>query len=161
MAKPISTIEKATVNQAEEQMESLAEIVSLIVRNKESITIMLEIIQELYNAGLLDLLKGLLRTRDKVGVLLIEQLNQPGMHKTIKNGIQTVQLLGKIDPDQLNTLLDAANYGLEQTASRKQKLSKWGLVKSVNDPNVIASLSTMISFLQGMGKQLNTQKPLH
>lgn len=161
MAKAITHIEKKIPNPAEEQAESLTEILSLIAKNREAITTSLEILQELNSAGLLSILKGLLKTRDKVGVLAIEQLNQPSMHKTIKNGINTLQLLGEVDPDKLKTLLNAANSGLQSIGESNEKTSKWGLVKSMGDPDVLSSLSTMTGFLQGMGKELNKQKPLH
>lgn len=160
MAKAISHIEKMKPTPAEQQAESLTEIIELIAKNKEAITASLEILQELHSAGLLDIIKGLLKTRDKVGVLAMEQLNQPSMHKTIKNSINTLQLLGEIEPDQLKTLLTAANSGLEHLGGPNQKTSKWGIMKSMNDPDVLSSLSTMTGFLQGMGKELNKQKSL-
>lgn len=161
MAKPIREIKVNKQNPMEEQADSLNEIISLIAKNKESITTALEIIQELNSAGLLDMIKGLLKTRNKVGVLVIDQLNQPSMHRTIKNSMQAIQLFGKLDSDKLNILLNASNRGLEYATDHDEKLSKWGLIKSLNDPNVMSSISTMMSFLKGMGKELNTQNPLH
>ena len=161
MAKPITHIEKKIPNAAEEQAEAIAEILSLIAKNREAITTSLEILQELQSAGVLDMVKGLLRTRDKVGVLAVQQLNQPGMHKTIKNGINMIQLLGEIDPDKMNTLMKATNKGLDHIAENNEKQSMWGLMRSMRDPDVLSSLSTMTGFLRGMGKELNNQKPLH
>jgi uncharacterized protein YjgD (DUF1641 family) len=160
MAKAISHIEKKKTSPAEEQTESLTEILSLIAKNHESITTSLEIIQELQSSGLLDIIKGLLKTRDKLGVLAIDQLNQSSMHNTIKNGIGAIKLLGELDPDKINTLMNAANSGLNHIGESKDSLSKWGIIKSLNDPNVVSSLSTMIGFLQGMGEELN-KKPEH
>jgi uncharacterized protein YjgD (DUF1641 family) len=161
MAKPITHIEKKIPNPIEEQAESLSEILSLVAKNREAITTSLEILQELQSAGVLDLLKGFLKTREKVGVLAIQQINTPEMHNTIKNGINLLQLIGQIEPDRLKTLLHAANKGLESMGGTNDKISKWGLLKLMNDPDVLSSLSTMTGFLQGMGKELNSQKPLH
>jgi uncharacterized protein YjgD (DUF1641 family) len=161
MAKPITHIEKKLPNPIEEQAESFSEILSLLAKNREAITTSLEILQELHSAGILDMLKGLLKTRDKVGVLAIQQINTPEMHNTIKNGINVLQLVGAIEPDRLKTLLRAANKGLESMDGTNDKMSKWGLLKLMNDPDVMSSLSTMTVFLQGMGKELNNQKRLH
>jgi uncharacterized protein YjgD (DUF1641 family) len=161
MAKAISHIEIKSKSKDEEQAESLTELLSFIADNKESITTTLEIIKELHSAGLLDIIKGFLKTRDKIGVIAMDQINQPSMHRTIKNGIQAVQLLGELDPDNLSMLLNAANSGLENTTESNEKLSKWGMLKSINDPNVSSSFSMMIKFLKGMGKELNKHKTTH
>ncbi|MFC0271084.1 DUF1641 domain-containing protein [Metabacillus herbersteinensis] len=158
MAKAIRHIEKKTMSPEEEQTESLSEILSLIAKNKETIKNTLDIMNELQNAGVLDIMNGLLKTREKVGVIAVQQMNQLTMHNTIKNGIQTAQLLGELDPVKLNTLLKAANRGLEQASESTERVSKWGLLKSMNDPSVLSSLSVMVGFLQGMGKELNEQK---
>jgi uncharacterized protein YjgD (DUF1641 family) len=161
MAKAIRHIELKTKSKDEEQAESLSELLSLIAENKESIRITLEIVKELHSAGLLEILKGLLKTRDKVGVIAMEQINQPSMHRTIKNGIQALQLLGEVDPDKLSRILNAANNGLENITESNEKLSKWGMIKSLNDPNVSSSFSMMINFLKGMGEELNKPKTSH
>lgn len=153
MAKAISHIEVNKKTPAENQAESLAEILSLINENRQAITTSLEIIQELHSAGLLDIMKGLLKTRDKIGVIAIDQLNRPSMHRTIENGINTIQLFSEINPDKMKTMLSAANKGLEQMGESNG--SKWGLIKSMGDPDIQSSLSTMIGFLKGMGKELS------
>lgn len=162
MAKPIHHIEKRVPTKAEEQAEAIGEIISLIANNREAITTSLEILQELHSTGVLDAVKGLLKTREKVGVLAMGQLNQPNMHNTIKNAINMVKLVGEMDPEKVNTLMSAVMSGLDQMGEQDGKVSKWRLIKSMNDPDVLASIATMTGFLQGMGKEFNTnQKSFH
>ncbi|WP_202077739.1 DUF1641 domain-containing protein [Caldalkalibacillus salinus] len=158
MAKAISHIEKHEPTPAERQAMALDELLSLIAHNKEAITTTLDILKELQEAGVLDILKGMLRTRDKIGVIGVEQLNQPHMHRTIKNGINLFQLIGEIDPDQLNTILGAANKGMTHINTSPDKVSKWQLIKSMNDPDVLSALSAMTGLLKGMGVELKKQQ---
>jgi uncharacterized protein YjgD (DUF1641 family) len=161
MAKAIRQIEVKTKTKEEESAESLTELLSLIALNKESILVMLEIIKELHSAGVLDIIHGFLKTRDKVGVIAMEQLNQPSMHRTIKNSIQAIQILGELDPIKISSLLNAANNGLESATEVKTKMSKWEMFKAINDPNVTSSISMMIKFLKGMGEELNNPRSTH
>jgi uncharacterized protein YjgD (DUF1641 family) len=161
MAKAIKHIDKKQPNAVEEQTEALGEILKLIAENREAITTSLEIIKELHTAGILDVVKGALRTREKIGVIAIEQMNQPEMHRTIRNGIYAMEFLGQLDPDKLKTLFNGISHGLEKTADdHHEKIGMWGLLKAMRDPGVNASLTTMLNFLNGMGEEIG-KKPLH
>jgi uncharacterized protein YjgD (DUF1641 family) len=163
VAKPIQQIEKKRLNEAEEEAEALKELVGMIADSKESIKTFLEILEELDRSGLLDMAKGLLKTRQKVGVLAMEQMNQPAMHRIIKNGINTVQFLGQLDPDQMKTIMNGVSKGLEKTSegsSQKEQVGLWSLIRTMRDPDIRASMTMMTSFLEGMGKEIS-QKPVH
>jgi uncharacterized protein YjgD (DUF1641 family) len=163
VAKPIQQIEKKRLNEAEEEAEALKELMGMIADSKESIKTFLEILEELQSSGLLDMAKGLLKTRQKVGVLAMEQMNQPAMHRIIKNGINTVQFLGQLDPDQMKTIMNGVSKGLEKTSensSQKDQVGIWSLIRTMRDPDIRASMTMMTSFLEGMGKEIN-QKPIH
>jgi uncharacterized protein YjgD (DUF1641 family) len=155
MAKAIKDIDKKRSNPIEEQTEAIQQLIEMTAESRDALLSFLDILQELHNAGLLDIVQGLLKTRHKVGVLAMGQLNQPEMHRIIKNGINTIQFLGELNPDQLNTMLNGVNKGLEKSTMNTKKgeqVSLWGLAKSIRDPNVKMSISTMMSFLEGMGK---------
>ncbi|GAA0326056.1 hypothetical protein GCM10008967_15790 [Bacillus carboniphilus] len=163
MAKAIQQIERKQKNAEEERTEDLAAILTQIAENREAIQTSLMILQELHQAGILDMLKGLLRTREKVGSIAIEQINQPGMHNIIKNGMSAVQLLSSLDPNQLKQIFGGLSHGLHKASEgneKKEQASMWGLMKSMRDPNVRTSLNTMVHFLNGMGEGLN-QKQVH
>ncbi|QHS22378.1 DUF1641 domain-containing protein [Virgibacillus sp. MSP4-1] len=161
MAKAITQIEKKRKSKQEERTEDLSAIINQIADNREIIQDTLIILQELHATGVLDMLKGLLRTREKVGQIAIEQINQPGMHNIIKNGMNTIGLLAEMDSDQLKAMFSGLNTGLEkaaESAKAQEEVGLWGLMKSVRDPNVRTSMNTMVNFLEGMGNGLNQQK---
>jgi uncharacterized protein YjgD (DUF1641 family) len=155
MAKAIKDIDKQRPNSIEEQAQAIQQLIEMTAESRDALVSFLEILQELHSAGLLDIVQGLLKTRHKVGVLAMGQLNQPEMHRIIKNGINTIQFLGELEPDQLQTMLNGVNKGLEKSATNAKKgeqISLWGLAKSMRDPDVKMSVSTMMAFLEGMGK---------
>lgn len=83
----------------------MAGIVRELADNSEAILTMISIVKNLHEMGALDTLSALIEKRNDVGVIAIQQINKPEMHKTIKNGINAFNFLGTIHPDQLKTML--------------------------------------------------------
>jgi uncharacterized protein YjgD (DUF1641 family) len=157
MAKAIRQIEKNQKSEVEQQAESLQELLTMISKNSEAIKSTLEILQELQKAGILDMVNGLLKTKDKVGIIAMDQLNQPSMHRTIKNAINALQFIGELDPDKMKRMMHGISTGLDHLNDEAQQ-NKIGILKAMRDPNVKASISTAFSFLQGMGEGLENNK---
>ena len=58
-------------------------------------------------------------------------------------------------------ILQGLSQGLERTSENSQQheqQSLWKMSKSLRDPDIKASLSTAMDFLQGMGEVLNNNK---
>ncbi|WP_085992148.1 DUF1641 domain-containing protein [Oceanobacillus senegalensis] len=158
MARAIRQIEKNQRSAEEERAEDIAAIIKQIAENREAIEDTLIILEELHQFGVLDMLKGLLRTREKVGAIAIEQLNQSGMHNIIKNGMSTVQLLADMDPEQIKTVFNGVNHGLKnvaETTNYNEDIGMWNLYKSAKDIKVRNSLNAMVQFLNGMSEGLS------
>ena len=158
MARAIRQIEKKQLSEEEERAQDLQAIIKQIAENREAIEDTLIILKELHDFGVLDMLKGLLRTREKVGAIAVEQLNQTGMHNIIKNGMSTIQLLSDMDSDQIKTIFNGVNKGLErmaETSNYNENIGLWNLYKSTKDIEVRNSLNAMIKFLSGMGEGLS------
>ncbi|MCM3715286.1 DUF1641 domain-containing protein [Halalkalibacter oceani] len=157
MARKIEQIDKRVPDQVEVNAEALKMLTERIAENERSITVLIEIVEELHEAGILDALKGLLKTRDKVGALAIQQLNQPGAHHMIKNGMSLLQTASQIEPEHLTRIMNGMTKGLQAMAENNsnEPLSMWQMMKMMRDPHVNASLQTMLGFMQGMGQELN------
>lgn len=158
VARAIRQIEKKQLSEEEERAQDLQAIIKQIAENREAIEDTLIILKELHDFGVLDMLKGLLRTREKVGAIAVEQLNQTGMHNIIKNGMSTIQLLSDMDSDQIKTIFNGVNKGLErmaETSNYNENIGLWNLYKSTKDIEVRNSLNAMIQFLSGMGEGLS------
>ncbi|UOR11753.1 DUF1641 domain-containing protein [Halobacillus amylolyticus] len=161
MAKAIRQIDKSIPTPEQEQAQDLEEILGALAKNRESLLILLEIVEELHKSGLLDIAKGMLKTRHKLGVLAMDELDKPAVHDLVKSGISTFNFLTKINSDQLDGLLDGVSSGLEESSKSLQtneKVGMWGLMKSINDPDINRSITTLLGFLQGMGQGLKTKE---
>ncbi|WP_082234570.1 DUF1641 domain-containing protein [Halobacillus massiliensis] len=157
MAKAIKQIDKTFVTPEKKQQEDLNLILNQLAQNKESILLMVEIIEELRKFGLLDIAKGMLKTRHELGILAMEELDKPTVHDLVKSGIGAFNFITKVDPKQLDRILNGASEGLKgmtENLPEDEKLGMWGLVKSMRDPEVNRSLTAMVHFLKGMGHGL-------
>lgn len=157
MAKAITHIEKRVPNAAEEQAEAIQDILNAAAQNKEALLILMDIVSQLHNAGLLEMAQGFLTNRHKVGVIGLQQLNKSGAQRIIKNGMGAVQFLTKLDPAKLDMLLGAMASGVDEASEAQaehRQLGLAGLYKTMRDPEVQTSLGVMMNFLRGMGKGL-------
>jgi uncharacterized protein YjgD (DUF1641 family) len=161
MAKAIEQIEKQVPNQAQEAADSVKQILDSVVQNKESILIFLDMLNEMHEAGFLEAAQSMLKSRHKIGVIGINQLNKSGAQRIIKNGMGAVQFLTKVDPAKLDMMLGAVASGLDQagqTPDDGRPMGMWGMVKTMRDPEVQSSLGVMMNFLRGMGDGLQHQQ---
>lgn len=160
MAEPIKEIEFDPKNIEEEQSAAIHGIIEQIAENHEVIQDSLTIIRDLHESGFIDIVKGLLVTRVKVGAIAMEQISQPGMLNIVRNVMTGIEFLSSMEPTQLKQILDSAQKGLERAkdaANDKSTPGLWGTIKATKDPNVKMALNTMILFLEGMGKGLKDE----
>jgi uncharacterized protein YjgD (DUF1641 family) len=165
MAKAIRQINKSVPNPVEEQAQAISDILKALSENREAILTTLGIMKHLHEMGVLTAVHGLLEQRTEVGAIAVQQMNQPTMHHAIKNGINAFKFLGSMDPEKLQSLLQGFGHGLERSSEvieKGESPSLWKLGTSMRDPDVRASLSTMVEFLHGMGEVFNKdQQGLH
>lgn len=157
MAKAITHIEKRVPNAVEEQEQAIQEILTAAATNKEALLILIDVVNHLHQAGLLEMAQGFLTNRHKIGVIGLNQLNKSGAQRIIKNGMGAVQFLSRLDPAKLETLLGAVATGVDEASEAKEEHKQLGMMdlfKSMRDPEVQTSLGVMMNFLRGMGKGL-------
>jgi uncharacterized protein YjgD (DUF1641 family) len=158
MAKAIRHIEKAVLTPAEEQSKAMGELLQSAAESRDAIKMFMEILKEAHQAGLLEMLDGLLKARGEVGQIAIQQLNQPNMHYTLKNVMGAVSFLGKIQPEHLGNVLDGVSRGFErvaeQPAGKPPSIGWWGMLSMLRDPGVQSVLNMAIQFARGFGEHL-------
>ena len=165
MAKAIRQINKSVPTEEELQLQAISDIMKAIGENRDAIVTSLDILKNLQDIGVLQAVQGLLEQRVDVATIALKQINQPAMHNSIKNAFNAIKFLGTVKPEQLQLILQALGQGLERTLENNQQQehqSLWKMSKSLRDPDVKASLSTALEFLQGMGEVFNNEgKTLH
>ncbi|GGG04035.1 DUF1641 domain-containing protein [Paenibacillus abyssi] len=160
MAKAITSIEKNRPTQAEADAEAVEQILQSAAKEREPLLKLIDILGDLNRLGILDAVQGILKNSEQIALIGINQMNKPGAHQMIKNGMGAVQFLSQIDPSKLQTLLQGVSAGIDHAVAaepdRRQGL--WGMLGSLRNPDVSAALSVMMKFLQGMGKGLNKSR---
>ncbi|MBP0725744.1 DUF1641 domain-containing protein [Bacillus sp. RG28] len=161
MAKPIKQIRRVIPTPEQEREQAITDILTALANNREAVLGTLGIIKQLQDIGVLAALNALLEKRVDVGVIAINQINQPNMHNMIKNGMNAINFLGKVSPDQLQIMLDGVSRGLVrfgEKIDKREKASIWKLGSSIGNDDVKTALVTMLGFLEGMGEVFKEDK---
>lgn len=161
MAKAIRHINKNAPSPAEERGQAISDIVIALSENRDAIVVTLEILKNLHEMGALNAVNALLEQRTEVGAIAIQQVNQPGIQHAIKNGMMVFKFLGSLNPQQMEAIFNGLQRGFEYATERLETgkdPSLWKLGTSMWNPDVKASLSTMIELLQGLGEAFQDEK---
>lgn len=145
-------------DQAEEEAQAIEQILKAAVEHREALLAFLDILGELQKIGILEALQGMLENSKQIALIGINQLNKPGAHNMIKNGMGAVQFMSSIEPSKLNQLLNGVLTGIEHAVDQEGNLKQqglWGMVRTMRNPEVMSSLNMMTRFLRGMGTGLN------
>lgn len=159
MAKATTRIEKQPIAPAELEAQSLQQIVGAVAQNKDAILSFVSIVGELHDSGVLAVVEGLLKNRQQVGVIGITQMNKSGAQRIIKNAVTAAQFMAQLDPVKLKQVLGAVAHGLEEARPSDKKVGLWGMVNTLREPEVNASVSMLVNFLRGMGEGLPDSRP--
>ncbi|RKD25073.1 hypothetical protein BEP19_04425 [Ammoniphilus oxalaticus] len=163
MAKAIRNIEREQIDPAEAQSQDIQEVLGAVAESKDALIVFLDILKEAHEAGLLDILQGVLKTREEVSMLALQQLNQQSVYHSVKNVTSLARFIGQIEPEQLSRILNGVAHGLQKTTSDPTDEGKpsglWGLTKNLRDSDVNSTLYTALEFMKGMGEGLRKGPP--
>jgi uncharacterized protein YjgD (DUF1641 family) len=163
VAKSITNIEKRLPNQAEEDAKAIQQILQAVGSQRQALLGLLDVVEELQKLGVIDMMRGMLKNGKDIGTIGIQQMNKPGAHRMIKNGMAAVQFLTQVDPAKLQTLLGGVAQGVDAAVVEHEPNRKhgglWGMLKFLRDPAVMSAVAMMVRFLKGMGNGL--KQPTH
>ncbi|MFT9596539.1 DUF1641 domain-containing protein [Mesobacillus sp.] len=155
MAKAIRQISRQVPNETEERSQAVEEILKALADNKEAVLSMIDLAKELHDVKVFETAGSLLKQRNEVGVIAMQQVNQPAVHNVIKSGFGLFKFLGGLQPSQLETLLNGVTLGLKrmsQTGEKGKKQSIWKMRIRLRSPEIRAAMTTMVDFMEGMGE---------
>lgn len=161
MAKSIRHIEKSIPNPKQEQTEAITEVLEKLAENREALLASLDILNGLHQAGVLDIINGLLKSRHKVGAIALAQLNHKGTYSIVKNLFAVIEFFSSVDPVHLKNILEGVENGLERSAEaikNNEQMSLWEMFRSVRDPDVNKSITTFMNILSGFGEELGNKQ---
>lgn len=158
MSKPISNIKRLVVNEETKKQRDLEEIETALADNKEAILETVDLIRHLHERGTLEFLNGLFSQGDEVFSIIVDELNQPNNSRVLENFVGLAGILGSIDVEQLKVMANQMNNGLREAAATEEAgddgpRNIFQLMKALKDPEINRSVSMLLGFLKGMGKE--------
>jgi uncharacterized protein YjgD (DUF1641 family) len=143
---------------AEEQLErAKEEILEAAAKNKDSILLLLDVVNGLKQAGVLDIAQAFISNSHQIGAIGMNQLNKSGAQNMIKNSIGTAQFLAKLEPGKLELLLGALASGANnalQESGKIEKVGVFGMLKAMGSSDIQAAFGFLLNFLRGVGKHM-------
>ncbi|MFB5191780.1 DUF1641 domain-containing protein [Alicyclobacillus fastidiosus] len=141
-----------------------AQVRELIERAKgetaEGIVEALHLLQDLEERGVIPLLRALVEQGDDVLRVLLGLFKRDQTIGGVKNVMALLQVFSAIPKDSMNTVLAGVAGGLEEAsaAQANEKFGVYGLLKTLQDPDVSRAISFLTSFLKGMGRALGEER---
>src|SRR2546430_36502 len=114
-----------------------------------------EVLQGLLDAGVLDLLRGALGSRDKVLGVAVGAAVSPGSIRVIRNLLLLTNMLGEIDPEVLKRFTQAVPQGLEIMVRKPERPGLWALIKDfLWNPDFRHGMAAVNTMLEALGRSL-------
>jgi uncharacterized protein YjgD (DUF1641 family) len=157
LAKAITHIDSGVPTAEEQRERAKEELLEAAAKNKESILLLLDIVNDLKQAGLLEMAHAFISNSHQIGVIGMNQLNKSGAQNMIKNSIGAAQFLAKLEPGKLELLLGALASGADNAlrkSGKTEKVGVFGMLKELGNPDIRASFGFLLNFLRGVGKHL-------
>lgn len=155
MANPITSIKRMEISEEDIKESNLTEVLDTISENKEAILKGIDILTTINESGALDIVSALVKQKDEAIKNVVQQANKP-TYATILENLSDLFLLAEDFPvGELNHFIGKINQGLTDasTIDPDQKTSYMDLIKMLKDPEINRSVTMLLGFLRGMGRE--------
>jgi uncharacterized protein YjgD (DUF1641 family) len=151
MARPIPL----TLPIRDPRAELHAKLENAPAEHAEAMLAACEVLQGLYDRGVLDLARGALGASDKVLEIAVVAAQSPQSIRGIRNLLLVINMLEAIDPEQLASLTRAVPQALNVTAQQQQPPGLWKLMtRFLWNRDARRSLSVINGLLEAFGRNL-------
>lgn len=157
MGKPITTIAKEELTQEQVKMRKLDRLVNDISMHSDGLKQTMELLQELHESGIMEIVVSLLRAKEKVAKIAIDQMVRPPVTNIINNAMAAVGALSEMEPDTTEKLVKSLFNGIKKAEvglKSGEKVGVFDLLKVLKDPDINRSLVFGLNLLKGMGEGL-------
>src|SRR6266853_2444800 len=123
----------------------------------EAVLAAYEVLQQLYDRGVLEIMRGALAASDDILQKVVDQARTPEAIRAIRNLLFWQHVLGSIEPEWFKGIFKAIPEGLAQaTAERDQPVSFFRLLRRLSNKDSLRGLAAAIDFLQALGRHLHS-----
>ncbi len=156
MAKPISF--ELPKRDPQEQLRSRLE--KPPDQHAEALLAGLEVLQVLYDQGVLEILRGVLGGGNKILEIVVDASKTPEAIRGIRNLVIMTKILGSIDPELLKKFVEAAPDVLVGTAKAQATPPPglWETLRILRSKNLRRGLAVANNLLEALGRKFSTQK---
>ena len=123
----------------------------------EAVLAAYEVLQELHNRGVLEIMRGALAASDELLERLVDNAKTPEAIRAIRNLFLLQRILGRIEPQWLEGIVQAIPEGIAQsTAERDQPVGFFSLLRRLTSKDSLRGLAAAVDFLQSFGRHLHS-----
>jgi uncharacterized protein YjgD (DUF1641 family) len=121
-----------------------------------------EVLQELHNRGVLEIMRGGLAASDDLLQKVVDNVKTPEAIRSIRNLFLLQRILGSIEPEWLEGVVQAIPEGIAQEkAERNQPVSFFSLLRRLANKDCLRGLAAAVNFLQAFGRNLPARNKSH
>ncbi|SFD46295.1 Uncharacterized conserved protein YjgD, DUF1641 family [Lentibacillus persicus] len=155
MAEQISKIKRMEIPEETVQEKNIDDVIKAVSENKEAILKGIDLLDSLEQSGALDMVNALVKHREDALENVMEELNKPQYASTLENLPQLIFLIGKLNVNDLENFSDRLNHGMKEAAAAgpSEQTSYIELIRALKDPEINRSITMLLQFLRGMGKE--------
>jgi len=157
MARPIQTIQKIELTEEQKKMQSLENLLSGVAESQDSLLETLNLLQELYDSGIIDALYSLLKAKESAAKIAVDQLTRQPVTNMINNAMAAGGILTELNPETTGKLAKSLTTGLkkaEHGLKDNRKIGLLDLIKAIKDPDINRALGFGFNLLKGIGEGL-------
>ena len=123
----------------------------------EAVLAAYEVLQELHNRGVLEIMTGALAASDELLLKVVDNAKTPEAIRSIRNLVLLQRILGSVEPELLEGIVQAIPEGIAQTtAERDQPVSVFSLFRRLASKDSLRGVAAAIDFLQAFGRHLHS-----
>lgn len=155
MAEPIRKVKRLEIPEEEIIDRDVQEVKKAISDNKTAIINGIELLSVLDEDDFLMMFKAMINHRKAITKNVFTEINKPMYEGALHNLGQMLFLLGDLNLDQMQSFAVKMNRGLAEASATKEeeRTSYMGMVRALKDPEVNHSMTMLLNFLRGMGKE--------
>lgn len=143
------------IPESEVHEENINDILGAVSENKDAILKGIELLTSLEASGLLDMLHALVKHKETALENVFGQLSKPQYADILENMTTLILVVGKLNVADMEHFVHRINEGVAEArvAQNMEKTSYTAILTALKDPEINRSITMLLQFLRGMGKE--------